>query len=62
MRLTLQEAMDTCKDWDLLCSEQGFSEWVVAEGGGHIVIDIDIQKAHKYGIVKLPDWKVKKDM
>lgn len=61
MIMTLQEVMDTCKDWGKFCDIKGFSEWAVNEGGGDVTVNLTTQEAHKLGIVKLPDWKVKND-
>jgi len=60
MRMNLSEIMDTCKDWDDFCDKKGFSVYAVNEGGGHVTVELTIQEAHKFGIVKLPDWKVDK--
>jgi len=59
MRMNLQEIMDTCNDWDKFCEMKGFSVYAVNEGGGDVGVELTTQEAHKLGIVKLPDWKVK---
>ncbi len=59
MRMSLQEIMDTCSDWELFCEQTGFSVYAVNEGGGDITVELTTQEAHKFGIVKLPDWKIK---
>lgn len=58
MILTLQEVMDTCKDWDKFCDIHGFNVYSVNEGGGDVQVNLTTQEAHKLGIVTLPDWKV----
>ena len=59
MILTLQEIMDTCRDWEEFCRLHGYNEWAVNEGGGDVTVSITAQQAHHLGIVELTDWKVK---
>lgn len=61
MRMTLQEVMDTCKDWDTFCEKTGVSVYAVREGFGHTEVTLTVQEAHRFGIVKLPEWKVEKE-
>jgi len=58
--MTLQEVMDTCKNWEQFCDAKGFSYWAVNEGGGNVDVRLSTQEAHEFGIVTLPDWKVEK--
>lgn len=59
MRLTLQEILHTCNNWEEFCRLHGFSEWAVNEGGGDVEVELDAQQAHHLGIITLPEWKVK---
>lgn len=61
MILTLQEVMDVCPDWQKFCDLRGINPYAVNEGGGDVQVSMTVQEAHKLGIVKLPDWKVKND-
>lgn len=59
MRLTLQEILHTCNNWEEFCRLHGFSEWAVNEGGGDVEVELDAQQTHHLGIITLPEWKVK---
>lgn len=59
MILTLQEVMDTCKNWDLFCKLHGIGEYAVAEGYGDTTITLSTDQAHWLGIVVKIDWKLK---
>ena len=48
---TLKEVLENCSDWELFCKEQGWSEWAVAEGDGHIDIYLSMEDAKKYGLI-----------
>ena len=58
MRMNLQEIMDTCDGWEQFCEIKGFSVYAVNEGGGDVEVELTIQEAHRFEIVKLPDWKI----
>ena len=51
MRMTLSEILHTCNDWDKFCKNYGFSEWAVAEGGGHIEQELTLNEAFELGIL-----------
>ena len=57
MRMSLQEIIECCKDWDEFCKQKGFSVYAVNEGGGHVEVEMTTQEAHGFGIIKLPDWR-----
>lgn len=61
MRMTLQEVMDICPNWEAFCEAKGFNVYAVKEGGGDVEVELTTQEAHRLGIVKLPDWKVRHD-
>ena len=50
--LTLSEILDRCNDWDEFCSDKGWSEWCVNEGGGDIEVTLTEEEAIKYGVIK----------
>ena len=50
--ITLEEVLHKCNDWDKFCEEEGYSVWVVNEGGGDIEISLTEEQAKKYGIIK----------
>lgn len=61
MIMTLSEILDTCNDWEQFCDKCGYCVYAVNEGGGDVEVSLSTQEAHKLGIVKLPDWKVRRD-
>lgn len=52
IQTTLEEILHKCNDWEQFCSDEGWSEWAVNEGGGDIAVSLDEEKAKKYGIIK----------
>jgi len=52
MRMTLSEVMKTCSDWPVFCCATGFSEWAVAEGGGDVEVELTLEDAFDYGILR----------
>ena len=51
MRMTLQEILHTCKDWDKFCEVKGWSVYAVKEGGGHIEQELTLEEARQFGIL-----------
>jgi hypothetical protein len=52
MTMTLSEILSTCNDWDKFCDEKGFSVWAVNEGGGHVEVNLTIDEAEQFGIIR----------
>jgi len=50
--MTLREVLKRCNDWDDFCKEEGWSIWVINEGGGDIKTTLSEEKCYKYGILK----------
>lgn len=47
---TLSEILNA-GHWDEFCQEQGWSEWAVNEGGGHIEVTLTKEEAERYGLL-----------
>ena len=52
INITLSEILNKCNNWNDFCENEGFSEWFVNEGGGHIEINLSEEKAIRYGLVQ----------
>lgn len=50
--MRLDEILRRCNDWETFCEKEGWSEWSVNEGGGHIRVALSEEKAKEYGLIK----------
>lgn len=48
---SLEYVLGKTNKWEDFCDEFGFSEWVVNEGGGDIVVKLTVKQAQKYGLI-----------
>jgi hypothetical protein len=50
--VTLSEALDKCNDWLAFCSEFGYDEYCVNEGGGDVTVALTEKQAVKHGLIQ----------
>ena len=53
LTITLQDALHKVNDWLEFCNEFGWSEYAVAEGGGHIEQTLTEEQARRYGLLNV---------
>jgi hypothetical protein len=49
--ITLGEMFEKCNNWEEFCDSEGYSVWIVNEGGDKHEIQLNEEKAEKYGII-----------
>lgn len=50
--VTLEEVLDKCYDWQKFCDAYGYSVNAVTEGGGDIEVDMSLEDARLFGIIR----------
>jgi hypothetical protein len=49
---TLNEILDHCNDWIHFCDKKGFDEYAVNYGGGDVEVELTIDEAFDFGLLK----------
>ncbi len=44
--------LENCNDWEFFCDEEGWSVWVVTEGGGDVALSLTEEQVYKHGIFR----------
>jgi len=55
MNMRLDE-ISKCCDWERFCDLSGTNLYAINEGGGHIDVNLTLEEAEKYGILKIKKW------